>query len=128
MAKTTTRTNKARTTDPAAPKSPRPVVPPPTLTPDLVRQLREAATLDDAMSLLVPTRKRSNDPSYRLIDDCPAPLPQRRGACLKVIAVAAQLNRVFKVADITSTLPDVRSAAYWTRRLATSGHLQEVEE
>jgi hypothetical protein len=45
---------------------------------------------------------------------------------LKVITAAVQLNRPFKILDITTALPDVKSAAYWTRALAKTGHLTEV--
>jgi hypothetical protein len=100
----------------------------PVLTPELIAQLRAAGSLDAGVKLLAPdTRAKAKvDATYTLNADCKEPLPQRRGACLKVVTAAVQLDRPFKVSDITTALPDVKAAAYWTRKLAKTGHLTEV--
>ena len=102
----------------------------PVLTPELIAALREAPSVEDGLRLLRPdARPRVKaDATYELNSSCTEPLPQRAGASLKVVAVAVRLNRPFKVEDITTALPDVKSAAYWTRKLAKTGHLVEVAE
>jgi hypothetical protein len=97
------------------------------LTIDLLDVLRAADSLDDAIAMLAPPTPKV-DATYTLNTSCREPLPQRRGACVKVIAVAARLNRPFKLADVTEALPDLKSAPYWTRRLAKTGHLTVVTE
>jgi hypothetical protein len=93
------------------------------LTADVIARMRSADSIDTAVHVLAPTTRRaSSDARYRLNTECPEPLPQQRGACVKVVAVAVRLDRPFKVADVTEALPDVKSAAYWTRRLAKTGH------
>jgi hypothetical protein len=100
----------------------------PVLTSELIAQLRAAGSIDAGVSILSPrmTPKPKADQTYELNSGCKNPLPQKRGVCLKVITAAVQLDRRFKIADITTALPDVKSAAYWTRQLAKSGHLTEV--
>ena len=97
------------------------------LTFDLLDVLRAADSLESAMALVTPPTPKV-DATYTLNATCPDPLPQRRGACVKVVVTAARLNRPFKVADIVEALPDLKSAAYWTRRLAKTGHLAVVTE
>ncbi len=94
---------------------------------DLIARLRAAKTVDDAVAILAPSAraKAKVDAVYELNTSCTEPLPQKRGACHKVYAVAVRLNAPFKVADIASALPDVKAAPYWTRRLAKTGHLVE---
>jgi hypothetical protein len=101
----------------------------PVLTADLIKQLRSADSVEAGLKLLQPDAKPKTkaDATYELNTACGAPLPQKRGACLKVVAAAVRLNRAFKVADIQAALPEVKSAPYWTRRLARSGHLTEVQ-
>ncbi len=100
----------------------------PVLTPELIARLRAAGSIDAGVGILAPrqTSKPKADQTYELNTLCMEPLPQKRGVCLKVITAAVQLDRTFKIADITTALPDVKAAAYWTRQLAKSGHLNEV--
>jgi hypothetical protein len=104
------------------------IVAAPVPTPDLLAQLRAAKSLDDAVTILAPAvaPKAKAQTVYEVNATCAEPLPQKRGACLKVYAVAARLNAPFKVADIAAALPDVKAAPYWTRRLARTGHFSEV--
>jgi hypothetical protein len=97
------------------------------LTIDLLGVLRAADSLESAVAVLAPVTPKA-DATHTLNTSCPDPLPQRRGASLKVIAVAARLNRPFKVADVVAALPDLKSTPYWTRRLAKTGHLAVVTE
>jgi hypothetical protein len=100
------------------------------LTSALIEAMRAAGSIDAGVKLLQPdaVSRSKADATYTLNTTCTDPLPQKRGVSLKVITAAVQLNRPFKVADITSALPDVKSAAYWTRRLAKTGHLVEAAE
>lgn len=102
----------------------------PSLTPELIERLRAADSVETGVLILAPTARPKTKPNatYRLNPACTEPLPQRRGACLRVITVAVRLDRPFKVEDIATALPDVKSAPYWTRRLAKTGHLHEVTE
>ena len=100
----------------------------PVLTPDLVTALRAAGSVEAGLKILQPDArpKARLDATYTVNTSCPTPLPQRRGACLKVVTAAVQLDRPFKVADIVARLVGVKSAAYWTRKLAKTGHLVEM--
>lgn len=123
MSKKTTAPVKTSKT-PAAPKpadGPRP-------TPELLTEMRKAGTLDAALALLQPPRqpKPRADATYAVNATCAEPLPQKRGAGNKVYAVAVLRGERFTVADVQQALPEVRSAAYWVRRLAKTGHLTEV--
>jgi hypothetical protein len=108
------------------PKPPTPAAP--VLTSDVIAALRSAASVEAGVKILQPDArpKVKLDATYAVNTSCASPLPQRRGACLKVVTAAVQLNRSFKVADIVAQLPNVKSAAYWTRKLAKTGHLVEV--
>ena len=112
----------------STPKPPStPKVEAPVLTPDLVASIRAAGSIEAAVGILSPAKPKVNpDAIYELNTSCKDPLPQKRGASIKVVAVAVQLNRAFKVEDVVAALPDVKSAAYWTRKLAKTGHLVEV--
>ena len=81
----------------------------PILTPELVAQLRAADSLDAGVSILAPSvkPKAKSDATYELNTSCVEPLPQKRGACLKVVTAAVRLNRPFKVADIVEQLPEI---------------------
>lgn len=127
-AKTDAKNSKADATT-ATPPAPAATNDAPVLTPDLIARLRAADSIDAGLKLLQPDVKPrvKSDATYELNVDCQEPLPQKRGACLKVAAVAVQLNRPFKVADVQQALPDVKSAPYWTRKLAALGHLVEVK-
>jgi hypothetical protein len=122
---------KKQPTEPTKPEptKPEPVTTAPVLTPDLIAKLRSAGSIEAGVNILAPhTAPRPKlDATYELNPGCKEPLPQRRGACIKVITAAVQLNRPFKVADVTTALPDVKSAAYWTRKLAKTGHLTEAQ-
>jgi len=98
------------------------------LTPALIEALRSAASIDAGLALLQPNTspKPKSDAMYVVNATSKTPLPQKRGACLKVVLAAVRLNRPFKVADITAALPDLKSAAFWTRKLAKTGHLIEA--
>ena len=97
-------------------------------TSDVIARLRAAGSVDDAVAILSPTVSRPMvDATYELAANVTTPLPQRRGVCLRVYAVAVRLDKPFKVADVTAALPDVKSAAYWTRRLAKDGFFRTVE-
>ena len=100
----------------------------PVLTPDLIARVRAAGSVEAGVNVLAPEAKPKPkvDATYELNTSCKDPLPQKRGACVKVVTVAVQMNRPFKVADISAALPDDKSAAYWTRKLAKTGHLVEV--
>lgn len=112
-------TPKSQTTEPK--------VAAPVLTPDLIAKIRAAGSVDAAVSILSPAKPKANpDATYELNTSCNEPLPQKRGASIKVVAVAVQLNRAFKVEDVVKALPDIKSAAYWTRKLVKTGHLVEV--
>lgn len=115
------------TAQPEAPQTPKATGP--VLTPELVAQLRNAGSLDAGLKLLQPEAKSKakHDAVYELNTDCKEPLPAVRGACLKVAYAVAQFDKPFTVADVVKALPDLKSAPYWTRKLATSGHLREVE-
>ncbi len=101
----------------------------PTLTPELLDALRAASSIEAGVKILQPDAKPKVrlDATYNVNTSCAAPLPQRRGACLKVVTVAVQLNRPFKITDVVALLPEVKSAAYWTRKLAKTGHLVEAK-
>ena len=103
-------------------------IPAPTLTAELIEALRAAESHEAAVRLLAPDArpKAKADATFTLNTSCQEPLPQKRGACLKVVAAAVRLNKPFKVADIVAELPTVKSAAYWTRKLAKTGHLMEA--
>lgn len=121
----------AADTKPTTPTAPQPAPETPTapvLTPELIAALRAADSVDEGLKLLQPDLKPKARPDalYELNTSCQEPLPQKRGACLKVITVAVRLNRPFKVSDVAEALPDVKSAPYWTRKLAKTGHLVEV--
>jgi hypothetical protein len=92
----------------------------------LLASLRSAATLDEAVAILQPDQKRrlNVDAVYEVVESVAEPLPQKRGVSNRVYAVAARLNRPFKVAEVEGALPDVKSAAYWTRKLAALGFLK----
>jgi hypothetical protein len=100
----------------------------PVLTPDLVARLRAMESLEASVRVLSPdsARRVPVDATYRLNESCETPLPQRRGASIKVVATAVRLERPFKIADIATALPDVKSASFWARRLVKSGHFIEV--
>ncbi|HVL69276.1 MAG TPA: hypothetical protein VM364_18610 [Vicinamibacterales bacterium] len=111
------------TAEPIAPTADAPV-----LTKELIDALRSADSVDAGLKLLQPDANRpkaKTDAVYELNASCAEPLPQKRGACLKVVTVAVRLNRPFKVSDIIEALPEVKSAPYWTRKLAKTGHLVE---
>ena len=110
------------------PQATEPKVAAPVLTPDLIAQVRAAGSVEAAISILSPGKPKANpDATYELNTSCKEPLPQKRGASIKVVAVAVQMNRAFKVAEVVAALPDVKSAAYWTRKLVKTGHLVEVK-
>ena len=96
----------------------------PVLTPTLLEQLKAADSLEAAVKVLAPTTGRVRvDARYRLNPACADPLPARRGAGLKVLAVAVRLDRPCTVADVQAALPDVKAVRYWVNRLVKSGHL-----
>jgi hypothetical protein len=100
----------------------------PILDAQLIAALKSAASVEAAVGIMSPppvTRPKV-DAVYTVATACTAPLPGKRGACLKVVAVAVRLNAPFRVSDITAALPDVKSSAYWTRKLFKSGHLVEA--
>jgi hypothetical protein len=119
MAKKTT-TKPTTVTPPAA----EPVGPP--VTADLLAAIRKAADLDAAVRVLQPAAVRRNA-TYRLVEACTAPLPKARGACVRVFAAIVRRNAPFTPADIAADLPTLKSAAHWTRQLAKSGHIAEVQ-
>jgi len=112
----------------STPKPPStPKVAAPVLTADLVASIRAAGSVEAAISILSPGKPKANpDATYELNTSCKEPLPQKRGASIKVVAVTVQMKRAFKVADVVAALPGVKSAAYWTRKLVKTGHLVEV--
>lgn len=111
-----------------APATPKPIADEHILTPELIAALRSAGTVEAALTLIAPraTPKPKVDTVYTVAEECMTPLPGRRGACLKVIAVAVRLNAPFRISDITKALPTVKSAAYFVRKLYKSGHLIEA--
>jgi hypothetical protein len=106
---------------------PKPGVTGPVVTLALIEAMVNADSIDVAYRYLAPPARVSADATYTLNTACTEPLPQKRGACLKVVAVAARLQRPFKVADITAALPDVKGAKYWVGRLARTGHFTATE-
>jgi hypothetical protein len=97
------------------------------LSQDIITQLRAASSLDDAVRLLAPDAKPKvkMDAVYEVVETVAKPLPQKRGACVKVYAAAVRKNAAFTVKDITDALPDVKSAPYWVRRLARDAFFRE---
>ena len=90
-------------------------------------EIRAAGSVDAAVSILSPAKPKVNpDATYELNTSCKEPLPQKRGASIKVVAVAVQLSRTFKVEDIVRRCPTSRVPRYWTRKLVKTGHLVEV--
>jgi hypothetical protein len=122
---TTTKT-KTTTAAPAETSAPTETAP---LSKDIITQLRSAASLDDAVRLLAPDAKpkAKADAVYEVVESVTAPLPQKRGACVKVFAAAVRKNGTFTVKDITDALPEVKSAPYWVRRLARDGFFAEAK-
>lgn len=116
MAKKTTKpATKTQTTTPAAQS-----------LPELLAQVRAAASLEDALTLLAPAPKVKTDPLYEVAEGCAAPLPQKRGLSVLVYVTAARLNRAFKAGDLVAALPEKKAVPYWVRRLAKSGHFRDV--
>lgn len=111
---------------------PDPVVDQPTPGPlpvaDLLARVREAGSVEEAVTILAPNAKRSPKPDavYEVSPACGDPLPKQRGLAVLVYATAARLNASFKVADIETALPDRKSVRYWVRQLAKTGHFVEV--
>ncbi len=95
---------------------------------DLIPQLRAAVSIEDAVRILSPdaTAKTKPNATYALVTDCREPLPKARGACAVVYATAVRRDGTFTATDIAEALPAVKSAKFWTRKLAKSGHLREV--
>jgi hypothetical protein len=62
---------------------------------------------------------------YEVVETVTQPLPQKRGACVKVYAAAVRKNGTFTVKDITDALPEVKSAPYWVRPLARDAFFRE---
>jgi hypothetical protein len=98
-----------------------------TVPSDILAQLRNAPSLDDAVKILAPDAKPKAKPDtmYEVVEPMPNALPQKRGLAVVVYATAARLTGAFKVADIESALPDRKSVRYWVRALAKSGHFRE---
>lgn len=115
---------------------PKPAAKTPTAAPtlalpvDLVPQLRAAASIEDAVRILSPATTPKAKPTavYTLSTDCREPLPKARGACAVVFATVARRDGTFTAADIAEALPAVKSAKFWTRKLAKTGHLSEVQQ
>lgn len=82
---------------------------------DLLAKLRNAASLDEALTLLAPTRTTTTD-IFEVNPD--AQPPARRGAALKAYVVAVRLNKPFTIADVQAELPDVKTVAFQVKRLA----------
>ena len=95
---------------------------------DIVSRLKAAPSVDDAVRLLVPDNKPKARPttSYVVNPNCTEPLPKQRGACVLVYVTAARRDGAFTAKEMAEALPQLKSAAYWTRKLAASGHLSEV--
>src|SRR5689334_4843202 len=76
------------------------------LSKDIITQLRAASTLDDAVRLLAPDAKPKVKPDavYEVVESVAQPLPQKRGACVKVFAAAVRKNGPFTVKDIAEAL------------------------
>ncbi len=112
------------TTDQAKPSQPSGA----TLGPDILARVREAGSVEEAVTILAPNAKRSPKPDavYEVSPACGDPLPKQRGLAILVYATAARLNASFKVADIEAALPDRKSVRYWVRQLAKTGHFVEV--
>ena len=94
----TTKTETVTTSTPTSQPEVKPMADAPVLTPDLIARLRAADWLDSGLKLLQPDAKPrvKSDATYELNATCAEPLPQKRGACLKVVAVAARMNAPFK--------------------------------
>lgn len=122
------KTNKPATANVEQPAAPQLTTAP--LPKDSIAQIRAAASLDDAVKLLQPDLRPKTKALavYEIVADCTEPLPKLRGACVKVFAACARREGTFTAKDIADELKDVvKSAPYWVRKLATSGHIREVE-
>jgi hypothetical protein len=117
-------TKKKNVPTPPQPETPPPVGP--VLTATTIDLMKSADNLEAAIAVLQPASRPKVDATYVLNTPTDQPLPARRGACLKVIAVAVRLERPFTVADLAQALPDLKPVRYWVNRLVKSGHLRVV--
>lgn len=93
----------------------------------VIAQLRAAASFEDALKVLSPSPRQQPNATYEIVEDHTGELPQKRGACIKVYAAAVRKAAPFTAADIVTLLPGVKSAAYWTRRLAKEGFFRDTQ-
>ena len=103
--------------------------PAPATAADLISRLRAAASVEDAVKILEPEVSAASkvDAVYDVDPARTDALPKKRDACLSVYAVAVRRESTFTVTDIADALPDLKSAKYWTRRLAKDGFFKLVE-
>ena len=95
--------------------------------PTLLASIRAADSFDNALAVLAPAAPPKTDATYTVNEKCTEPLPQKRGASVRVYVAAARLNGPFKVADIVAALPEVKGAKFWVGKLAKTGHFTVAE-
>src|SRR5687767_436480 len=66
--------------------------------PELLAAIRAADSLESALAVLAPAAAPKADATYVVNTTCAEPLPQKRGASVRVFVTAVRLDRPFKVA------------------------------
>jgi len=94
--------------------------------PALLASIRAADSFDSAVAVLAPPTPKA-DATYVVNEQCTSPLPQKRGASVRVYVAAVRLNRPFRAADIIEALPDVKGAKFWVGKLAKLGFFTVAE-